>query len=55
MAPLELLSDTHALLSWLAEPDRLSPAAQAAQAELNGLTLVSLDPPLQSFPCRLLW
>jgi PIN domain nuclease of toxin-antitoxin system len=128
---LELLLDTHALLWWLAEPDRLSPAAQvaiaepangvhvsaasgweiatkvrlgklpaarelledlpellaaqgfqllpitllhglhagcypmahrdpfdrllAAQAELSGLTLVSLDPALQAFPCRLLW
>lgn len=129
--PLELLLDTHALLWWLAEPDRLSPAALqaiadpgnrvhvsaasaweiatkmrlgklpaasdllndlpqlltaqgfeplpvtlvhglhaggypvahrdpfdrllAAQAELGGLTLVSLDPALQAFPCRLLW
>jgi PIN domain nuclease of toxin-antitoxin system len=125
------LLDTHALLWWLAEPDRLSPAANAAmadpgnrvcvsaasgweiatkvrlgklpavsellddlpqllaaqgfeplpitllhglhagsypmvhrdpfdrllaaQAELDGLTLVSLDPALQAFPCSLLW
>lgn len=28
---------------------------QAAQAELEGLHLVSLDPALASFPCRLLW
>jgi PIN domain nuclease of toxin-antitoxin system len=27
----------------------------AAQAELADLTLVSLDPALQAFPCRLLW
>lgn len=27
----------------------------AAQAELETLTLVSLDPALQEFPCRLLW
>lgn len=27
----------------------------AAQAELGGLTLVSLDFALQSFPCNLLW
>ena len=27
----------------------------AAQAELEGLTLVSLDPALQAFPCHLLW
>lgn len=27
----------------------------AAQAELEGLQLVSLDPALASFPCRLLW
>lgn len=27
----------------------------AAQAELSGLTLMSLDPALQAFPCRLLW
>lgn len=130
-AALELLLDTHALLWWLAEPARLSPAAHAAianpeaevfvsaasgweiatkvrlgklpfdaslledlpqlllsqgfaplpvtlrhglraggyplphrdpfdrllaaQAELDGLTLVSLDPALQLFPCRLLW
>jgi len=128
---LELLLDTHALLWWLAEPDRLSPKAQAAiaepangvhvsaasgweiatkvrlgklpaarelledlpgllaaqgfqllpitlqhglhagiypmphcdpfdrllaaQAELAILTLVTLDPALQAFPCRLLW
>jgi PIN domain nuclease of toxin-antitoxin system len=32
-AGLELLLDTHALLWWLAEPDRLSPEAQAAIAE----------------------
>ena len=127
----ELLLDTHALLWWLAEPNRLSPAAHAAisepankvfvsaasgweiaikvrlgklpaatalledlpglladqgfqllpitllhglqaggyllphrdpfdrllaaQAELSGLTLVSLDPALQAFPCCLLW
>lgn len=129
--PPELLLDTHALLWWLAEPDRLSPAAHqaladpghrvhvsaasgweiatkvrlgklpaasellddlpqllaaqgfeqlpitlrhglhavlypvahrdpfdrllAAQAELGGFTLVSLDPALQAFPCNLLW
>jgi PIN domain nuclease of toxin-antitoxin system len=126
-----LLLDTHALLWWLAEPERLSPVAHtaiadennrvlvsaasgweiatkvrlgklpaaselvddlpqllaaqgfellpitlrhglhaggyavphrdpfdrllAAQAELSQLTLVSLDPALQTFPCRLLW
>jgi PIN domain nuclease of toxin-antitoxin system len=27
----------------------------AAQAELEGLPLVSLDPALATFPCRLLW
>jgi PIN domain nuclease of toxin-antitoxin system len=27
----------------------------AAQVELGHLTLVSLDPALQAFPCRLLW
>ena len=27
----------------------------AAQAELEGLPLVSLDPALAAFPCRLLW
>ena len=127
----QLLLDTHALLWWLTEPDRLSPAAHvaindpansvhvsaasdweiatkarigklpgigdllndlpelliaqdfellpitlqqglhaggypiphrdpfdrllAAQAELAMLTLVTLDPALQLFPCRLLW
>lgn len=126
-----LLLDTHALLWWLAEPDRLSPRAHAAiaenttrvwvsaasgweiatkvrlgklpaaselvndlpqllaaqgfellpitlrhglhaggyavphrdpfdrllaaQAELGQLTLVSVDPALQAFPCRVLW
>jgi PIN domain nuclease of toxin-antitoxin system len=129
--PPALLLDTHALLWWLAQPDRLSPAAHgaiadpdnrvhvsaasgweiatkvrlgrlpaasellndlpqllaaqgfellpislvhglhaggypmahrdpfdrllAAQAELGRLTLVSLDPALKAFPCRLLW
>lgn len=129
--PPALLLDTHALLWWLAQPDRLSPAAHgaiadpgnrvhvsaasgweiatkvrlgklpaasellndlpqlltaqgfellpislvhglhaggypmahrdpfdrllAAQAELGGLTLVSLDPALDAFPCCLLW
>lgn len=72
--PPELLLDTHALLWWLADPDRLSPVLHglhagrypmahrdpfdrllAAQAELGGLTLVSLDQALQSFPCNLLW
>jgi len=127
----QLLLDTHALLWWLAEPDRLSPAAHVAingpansvrvsaasgweiatkaridklpgigdllsdlpelliaqdfdllpitlqqglhagrypiphrdpfdrllavQSELAMLTLVTLDPALQAFPCRLLW
>ena len=127
----QLLLDTHALLWWLAEPDRLSPAAHAAisdpansvvvsaasgweiatkvrlgklpgigellndlpqlliaqgfdllpitlqqglhagsypmphrdpfdrllaaQAELAKLTLVTVDPALEAFPCRLLW
>jgi PIN domain nuclease of toxin-antitoxin system len=127
----QLLLDTHALLWWLAEPDRLSPMAHAAisdpanvvhvsaasgweiatnvrlgklpgvgdlhrtlpqhvkrqgfdllpitlqeglhagsypmahrdpfdrllaaQAELSLLTLVTLDPALQAFPCRILW
>jgi PIN domain nuclease of toxin-antitoxin system len=27
----------------------------AAQAELEGLTLISLDPALREFPCRVLW
>ena len=27
----------------------------AAQAELEGLSLVSLDPTLKAFPCHLLW
>jgi len=27
----------------------------AAQAELECLTLVSLDPALKAFPCQLLW
>jgi PIN domain nuclease of toxin-antitoxin system len=27
----------------------------AAQAELEGLQLVSLDPALATFPCRVLW
>jgi PIN domain nuclease of toxin-antitoxin system len=27
----------------------------AAQAELEGVSLVSLDPALEAFPCRLLW
>ena len=31
------------------------PELLAAQAELSGLTLVSLDPALQAFPCCLLW
>jgi PIN domain nuclease of toxin-antitoxin system len=101
--PAELLLDTHTLLWWLAEPERLSPAAYGAIADpgsrvhvsaasgweiatkvrlgklpaanelledlpevlaaqgfqllpiLSGLTLVSLDPALQAFPCRLLW
>jgi len=129
--PPALLLDTHALLWWLAQPERLSPAAHgaiadpdnlvhvsaasgweiatkvrlgklpaasellndlpqllaaqgfellpislvhglhaggypmahrdpfdrllAAQAELAGLTLVSLDPALKAFPCCLLW
>jgi PIN domain nuclease of toxin-antitoxin system len=128
---VRLLLDTHALLWWLAEPERLSPVAHAAiadgnnqvlasaasgweiatkarlgklpaaselvddlphllaaqgfellpitlrhglhaggyamphrdpfdrllaaQAELDRLTLVSLDPALQAFPCRVLW
>ncbi len=31
------------------------PRLHAAQAELEGLQLVSLDPALTTFPCRLLW
>jgi len=36
-----LLLDTHALLWWLAEPDRLSPRAHAAIAEDTTLVFVS--------------
>jgi PIN domain nuclease of toxin-antitoxin system len=35
------LLDTHALLWWLAEPDRLSPAAHAAIADATARVLVS--------------
>ena len=94
MAP-SLLLDTHALLWWLAEPEKLSALAMAAindpaatifvsaasgwelatkvrLGKLPGaegllqdlpsllqqqgfLHLVSLDPALATFPCRLLW
>ena len=36
-----MLLDTHALLWWLAEPDRLSPAAHAAIADSRARVLVS--------------
>ena len=38
---MELLLDTHALLWWLAEPDRLSPAAHVAIADSTARVLVS--------------
>jgi PIN domain nuclease of toxin-antitoxin system len=38
---LELLLDTHTLLWWLADPDRLSPAAHAAIAEPANQVYVS--------------
>lgn len=59
--------DTHALLCWLAEPDRLSEAADAAMADQTArvvvsaasgweiATKVSLDPALQPFPGQVLW
>jgi hypothetical protein len=40
-APPELLLDTHALLWWLAEPDRLSPAAHGAIADPGNRVHVS--------------
>ena len=39
--PPELLLDTHALLWWLAEPDRLSPAAYGAIADPGNWVHVS--------------
>ena len=39
--PPELLLDTHALLWWLAEPDRLSPAAHQALADPDNRVHVS--------------
>ena len=39
--PAELLLDTHALLWWLAEPDRLSPAAYGAIADPGNRVHVS--------------
>jgi PIN domain nuclease of toxin-antitoxin system len=41
---LELLLDTHALLWWLAEPDRLSPAAHGAIANPANRVHVSAAP-----------
>ena len=38
---LSLLLDTHALLWWLAEPERLSPVAHAAIADGNNQVLAS--------------
>jgi hypothetical protein len=37
------------------EPALRSIGFWRAQAELEGLQLVSLDPALATFPCRLLW
>jgi PIN domain nuclease of toxin-antitoxin system len=37
----KLLLDTHALLWWLAEPDRLSPAAHAAISDPANAVYVS--------------
>lgn len=45
----------HVLLWWLSVPERLSPAVAAAQAELEQLALVTVDPALAGFPCRLCW
>ncbi len=39
--PPELLLDTHALLWWLAEPDRLSPVAHGAIADSGNRVHVS--------------
>jgi len=36
-------------------PSRTGLIKSTLQAELSGLTLVSLDLALQAFPCRLLW
>jgi PIN domain nuclease of toxin-antitoxin system len=38
---VRLLLDTHALLWWLAEPERLSPAAHAAIADGNNQVFAS--------------
>ena len=68
---LELMKSEFAAYDWLHLPVTLQHAQHAgglsgehrdpfdrllaAQAELEGLTLVSLDPALRAFPCRLLW
>ena len=54
LLPITLQQGLHAGAYSLAHLDPFD-RLLAAQAELNNLTLVSLDPALQAFPCRLLW
>jgi PIN domain nuclease of toxin-antitoxin system len=54
LLPITLLHGLHAGGYNLAHRDPFD-RLLAAQAELSDLTLVSLDPALQAFPCRLLW
>jgi PIN domain nuclease of toxin-antitoxin system len=54
LLPITLLHGLHAGSYPMAHRDPFD-RLLAAQAELDGLTLVSLDPALEAFPCCLLW
>ena len=54
LLPITLLHGLHAGGYTLGHRDPFD-RLLAAQAELSGLTLVSLDPALRAFPCCLLW
>ena len=54
LLPITLLHGLHAGSYKLGHRDPFD-RLLAAQAELSGLTLVSLDPALRAFPCCLLW
>lgn len=54
---MRLLLDTHALLFWVYEPNRLGPVSEVIPTELlrNGFTLLPIDPKLKAYDVPVLW
>lgn len=55
MGNVTVLVDTHALLWWWAQPDKLSPRVLAAPSLLEGVGTLSIDPALSDLGAERIW